>query len=80
MPRALDRPGLAGVALIAPLPPPGEPPHFIVPLPAFPLETFATSLTTPLPPIVCHPVRRAANGPDPHLYREVPVACEPDMP
>ena len=78
--RVLDRPALAGVELVAPLPPPGEPPHVTVPTPAYPLESFATAFTTPPPPIVCHPARREPGAPDPHLYREVPVVCEPDNP
>lgn len=80
VPMDLERPALAGVELLLPLPPPGEPPHIVVPLPAYPLETLAASFTTPPPPIFCHPTRRDPNLPDPRLYREVTVACEPDNP
>jgi hypothetical protein len=79
-PRDIDRPALAGVELLAPLPLPAEPPHFIVPLPAYPLEAIAASLTTPPPPVMCHRARRDPDAPDPRLYREVPVVCEPDNP
>ena len=80
VPRDLDRPALAGVELLAPLPPPGEPPHVTVPMPAFSLDSLAAAYTTPPPPIVCHRTRRDPTVPDPHLYREVPVECEPDNP
>lgn len=80
VPRDLDRPALAGVELLAPLPPPSEPPHLTVPMPAYPLDNIATDFTTPPPPIVCHRTRRDPDAPDPHLYREVPVVCEPDNP
>ncbi len=79
-PLALDRPALAGVELLAPLPRPEQPPHFVVTAPAYPLETLAAAFLTPPPPIVCHDVRRDPNRPDPHLYRERTVACEPDNP
>ena len=80
VPRDLDRPALAGVELLAPLPLPGEPPHLTVPMPAYPLDSLATAWTTPPPPIVCHRTQRDPDAPDPHLYREVPVDCEPDNP
>jgi hypothetical protein len=76
----LDRPALAGVEVLQPLPRPGQPPHLAVPLPAYPLDEIATALTMPPPPIVCHPIRREPGLPDPHLYRERTVACEPDNP
>jgi hypothetical protein len=80
VPRFVDRPALAGVELLEPLPPPGEPPHIIVPVPAYPLESIAASLTSPPPPVMCHRVPRDLDAPDPRLYREVPVRCEPDNP
>lgn len=80
VPRDLDRPALAGVELVAPLPPPGQPPHLVVPLPAYPLDSVAAALTMPAPPVVCHRVRRDPDAPDPHLYRETPVLCVPDNP
>ena len=79
-PVPLDRPALAGVELLAPIPPPGEPPHVVVPMPAYPLDSIATALLMPAPPVVCHRVRREPGLPDPRLYREVTVACEPDNP
>ena len=79
-PAPIDRPALAGVELVAPLPPPGEPPHIVVPTPAYPLEAIVAGITTPPPPIVCHHTRRDLYAPDPHLYRERPVECVPDNP
>lgn len=76
----IDRPALAGVELVAPLPPPGEPPHIVVPTPAYPVEAVLAGITTPPPPIVCHHTRRDPYAPDPHLYREQPVECIPDNP
>ena len=78
--RDLERPALAGVELLQPLPRPGEPPHLNVPLPGYPLDSFITAFTTPLPPIVCHPTRRDPDVPDPRLYRERTVTCEADNP
>ncbi len=80
VPRDLERPALAGVTLVAPLPPPGEPPHIEVPLPAYALDSLVTAYTTPPPPIVCHPTRRDPDAPDPRLYRETPVLCAADNP
>ncbi len=76
----VDRPALAGVELLRPLPPPGQPPHFVVPTPAYPFENFVTAYTTPPAPLFCHPTSRDRDLPDPHLYRERPVTCEPDNP
>lgn len=76
----LERPTLAGVALVAPLPIPPEPPHFDVPVPAYPLDSVAAAFTTPPPPIACRHAPREPSVPDPHLYRERTVACEPDNP
>ena len=73
VPPDLDRPALAGVELVAPLPLPAEPPHIVVQLPAYPLDSFATAFTTPPPPIVCHRTHRDPDAPDPRLYREGPV-------
>ena len=79
-PPDLERPALAGVELLVPLPPPGQPPHIVVPAPAYPLDTLAASFLTPAPPVVCHDIRRDPTLPDPRLYREQTVACEPDNP
>ena len=79
-PVEIDRPALAGVQLLRPLPPPGQPPHFVVPTPAYPFENFVTAYTTPPPPLFCHPTRLDPNLPDPRLYRERAVTCEPDNP
>ena len=79
-PLDLERPALAGVELLQPLPRPGQPPHITVPLPAYALDEVVTPFLTPPPPVVCHPVRREADLPDPRLYREVTVACQPDNP
>jgi hypothetical protein len=80
VPRDLERPALAGVTLLQPLPPAPQPPHIAVPLPAYPLDTIAAAFTTPPPPIVCHPTRRIRDLPDPELYRERTLVCEPDNP
>ena len=79
-PPALERPAVAGVELLVPLPRPGQPPHIVVPTPDYALDTIAASFLTPLPPIVCHDVRRDPDLPDRHLYREQTVACQPDNP
>lgn len=76
----VERPALAGVELLVPLPPPGPPPHLTVPLPAYPFESVAAALTTPPPPVVCHRTRRRPDLPDPQLYREVTLVCQPDNP
>ncbi len=80
VPLDLERPALAGVTLLQPLPPEPQPPHIAVPLPAYPLDTIAAAFTTPPPPIVCHPTRRIRDLPDPELYREHTLECEPDNP
>ncbi len=79
-PGDIDRPALAGVELLRPLPPPGQPPHFVVPTPAYPFENFVTAYTTPPPPLFCHGTRREPDLSDPRLYRERAVICEPDNP
>lgn len=79
-PPPLERPTLAGVALVAPLPIPPEPPHFYVPVPAYPFESIAAAFTTPPPPLVCRHAAREPGVPDPRLYRERTVACGPDNP
>ena len=76
----LERPALAGVELVAPIPVPVQPPHFTVQVPAYLPENAATFYTTPLPPVVCHRVRRDPYAPDPHLIRETTVLCEADNP
>lgn len=80
VPPYLARPAVAGVALLVPLPRPPEPPHFDVPLPAYPLDSIATLFTTPPAPIVCHHAAREPGLPDPELYRERTLRCEPDNP
>ena len=80
VPLDLERPALAGVTLLQPLPPEPQPPHIAVPLPAYPLDTIAAAFTTPPPPIVCHPTRRLRDLPDPELYRERTLQCEADNP
>ena len=66
--------------LLRPLPPPGQPPHFVVPTPAYPFENFVTAYTTPPAPLFCHRAPREPGLPDPQFYRERPVVCEPDNP
>ncbi len=80
VPLDLERPALAGVTLLRPLPPPIDPPHIVVPLPAYPLEAVAAAYLTPPPPIVCHRTPRIRDLPDPRLYREETLECEPDTP
>ena len=76
----IERPALAGVELLQPLPRPDEPPHIVVPLPAYVLDPVFLPFTTPPPPVVCHPTRRDPDLPDPRLYRERTVVCEADNP
>ncbi len=76
----LERPALAGVELVAPIPKPVQPPHFTVPVPAYLPENAATFYTTPPPPVICHRVPRDPYAPDPHLVRETTVLCEADNP
>ena len=80
VPLDLERPALAGVTLLQPLPPAPQPPHIAVPMPEYPLDTIAAAFTTPPPQIVCHPTRRIRDLPDPELYRERTLECEPDNP
>lgn len=79
-PLEFDRPALAGVTLLQPLPPAPQPPHIVVPLPDYPLDTVAAAFLTPPPPIVCHRTPRIRDLPDPDLYREATLVCEPDNP
>lgn len=79
-PLDLDRPALAGVELLLPLPAPAEPPHIVVPLPAYPLDSVASAFLTPPPPVVCHRTPRVRDAPAPRLYREVTLDCRPDNP
>ena len=79
-PLEFDRPALAGVTLLQPLPPAPQPPHIVVPLPDYPLDTVAAAFLTPPPPIVCHRTPRIRDLPDPGLYRETTLVCEPDNP
>ena len=76
----LDRPALAGVQVVSPIPHPIQPPHFTVPVPAYPFENFITYYTTPPPPVICHRVPRDPDAPDPRLLYEKPVVCEADNP
>ena len=76
----LERPALAGVELVEPIPHPIQPPHYTVPVPAYPFENFVTFYTTPPPPVICSRVRRDPYAPDPHLVRERSVVCEADNP
>ncbi len=80
VPLDLERPAVAGVTLLVPLPRPEEPPHLTVPLPAYPLDSLATYVTTPPTPVVCHHVPREPGLPDPELYRERTLQCQPDNP
>ena len=80
VPFDLERPALAGVTLLQPLPPAPQPQHIVVPLPAYPLETVAASFLTPAPPIVCHRTPRIRDLPDPRLYKEKTLVCEADNP
>ncbi len=75
----VDRPALAGVALIEPLPPRREGPRPIVPTPAYFVDSFVAAFTIPPPPVVCRQRPRDGDLPDPRIYREVPVACSPDI-
>ena len=75
-----ERPALANVELLEPLPHPPQPPHVTVPVPAYPLENFVTYFTAPPPPVVCRPTRRDRFKPDLGLVGEVPVLCTADNP
>ncbi len=76
----LDRPALAGVELVTPIPHPIQPPHHTVPVPGYPLDNFITFYTTPPPPVICQHVPRDPDAPDPHLVRERTVVCAADNP
>ena len=80
VPVDVERPALAGVEVLAPLPPPAEPPHIVVPMPEYPLDAIIAPFLTPPPPVVCHHTRRVRDVPDPNLYREVTLDCLPDNP
>ena len=75
-----DRPKLANVELLEPLPHPPQPPHVTVPVPAYSFENFVTNYTTPPPPVICHPARHDRFNPDPRLIDEIPVLCTADNP
>ena len=75
-----DRPTLANVELLEPLPHPPQPPHVTVPVPAYPLENFVTYFTEPPPPVVCRPSRYDRFKPDLRLIDEKPVLCTADNP
>ncbi len=76
----LDRPALANVELLEPLPRPPQPPHVTVPVPGYPLDNFITYLTAPPPPVVCRPTRYDRFKPDLRLVDEKPVLCTADNP
>ena len=75
----VERPALAGVLLVQPVLPRREPPRPIVPTPAYFVDGFVSAFTIAPPPLVCRRRPRDPDLPDPHLYREVPLACEPDI-
>ena len=76
----LDRPILASVELVEPLPRPPQPPHVTVPVPAYPFENVITYLTAPPPPVVCRPTPRDRFKPNLGLVDETPVLCTADNP
>ncbi len=76
----LDRPALANVELLEPLPRPPQPPHVTVPVPGYPLDNLITYLTAPPPPVVCRPTRYDRFKPDLGLADERPVLCTADNP
>ena len=75
----VERPALAGVLLVEPIPPRPEAPRPIVPMPAYFVDGIASAFTTPPPPVVCERRRPDPLLPDPRLYREVPLACGSDI-
>ena len=79
-PEPPDRPALASVELLETLPHPPQPPHVTVPVPAYPLEDFVTSFTTPPPPVVCREIRYDRFKPEPRLVDAKPVMCTADNP
>jgi hypothetical protein len=76
---ALSRPVLAGVLLVTRVPGPFKTPEPPVIAPAYLFDSVAADLTTPPPPLVCQRRPRDPALPDPHLYREVPLACHYDI-
>ena len=76
----IDRPALANVELLEPLPHPPQPPHVVVPVPAYPFENFITYFTVPPPPVVCRPTRADRFKPNLELANEKPVLCTADNP
>ena len=74
-----DRPPLVDIVLAAPILPPPAVPRPIVPAPAYFIDGIAALLTTPPPPVFCERRPADRNLPDPHLYREAPVACTYDL-
>jgi hypothetical protein len=75
----LARPALAGVVLVEPVPGPFKGPQRPVIAPAYLFDSLAADFTTPPPPLVCEHRPREPGLPNPHLYREVPVACHYDI-
>lgn len=77
----VERPELANVELLEPLPHPPQPPHVTVPVPAYLPENFVTYFTAPPPPVVCRPTRYDRFAPpDVRLVDETPVLCTADNP
>ena len=75
----VERPALAGVLLIEPIPPRTDPPRPTVPTAAYFVDGIASAFTTPPPPVVCERRRPDRSLPDPRLYREVPLQCGYDI-
>jgi hypothetical protein len=75
----VERPALAGVVLVEPIPPRVEAPRPMVPMPAYFVDGIASAFTTPPPAVVCERRPRDRTLPDPRLYREVPVECGYDI-
>jgi hypothetical protein len=75
----VERPALAGVLLVEPIPPRIAPPRPIVPTPAYFVDGLASAVTTPPPPVVCERRSPVRSLPDPRLYREVPLQCGSDI-
>jgi hypothetical protein len=75
----VERPALAGVLLIEPIPTRIDPPRPTVPTAAYFVDGIASAFTTPPPPVVCERRRPDRSLPDPRLYREVPLQCGYDI-
>ncbi|WP_158810288.1 hypothetical protein [Beijerinckia sp. L45] len=75
----VERPALAGVVLVEPIPPRVAAPRPMVPMPAYFVDGIASAFTTPAPAVVCERRPRDRTLPDPRLYREVPLECGYDI-